>query len=285
MSVKTWSEWLKKSRFSHLNDEQREQTLRWLEEVRDKILKRADIQQRDILLDIGTGTGLLAFGAYDILKNSGRIIASDIAEDCLIECKKIADACGIENMEFLHSDANNIKLDDNSIDVAVTRSVLVHIHNKLPSIKEIYRVLKPGGRVSIFEPIISSNTRTCELITSDDFPDYDEIKEIEYKIMTDKNDPLTNFDEKTLITAFESAGFKNIHLDLASEKSTYQVSSGMIDPWYNTPPSPGTLTMRQKLLKYLSEEKVDNFISNLKLELDGKIIEIKSFSAYICATK
>lgn len=285
MSVKTWTEWLKKSRFSYLNDEQKEQTMRWLGEVRDKILTRADIQPGDVLLDIGTGTGLLAFGAYDILKNSGKIIASDIAEDCLVECKKIADACGINDMEFIHTDINGLKLDDSSVDVAVTRSVLVHIQDKLPAVKEIYRILKPGGRISIFEPIISSNTKTCELINPDKFTDYDEIREIEAKIMTDKNDPLTNFDEKVLINAFELAGFKNIDLDLSTEKSVYKVTADMIDPWYNTPPSPGTLTMKQKLLRYLSEEKIDNFIAELKQELDGQVIEVKSFSAYIRAVR
>ena len=57
----TWTEWLKSSRFSYMTEIQKEQTLRWLFMVRDKILKRAEIKREDIVIDIGTGTGLLAF--------------------------------------------------------------------------------------------------------------------------------------------------------------------------------------------------------------------------------
>lgn len=44
------------------------------------------------------------------------------------------------------------------------RSVLVHVVNKQPAISEIYRVLKPGGKLCAFEPIIRSNTRYWEIL-------------------------------------------------------------------------------------------------------------------------
>ena len=147
--VKTWAQWLKQSRFSYLNEEQKEQTLRWLSLVRDKVLSRANLKPEDILIDIGTGTGLLSFGVYDILKGTGKVIASDGYQDCLDECKKIAEACNItEGFEFLLSNAQDIKLPDNSVDVVVMRSVLVHIVDKLRAIREFYRILKPEGRIS-----------------------------------------------------------------------------------------------------------------------------------------
>src|SRR3989339_897946 len=154
-TVKTWVEWLNNSRFKYLTQEQKEQTLRWLFQVRDKVLGRANLKPDDVLIDIGTGTGLLAFGAYDILKDSGKVIASDAFEACIKECEEIAKSCNItENFEFLVSPANDINLADNFVDVAVMRSVMVHIVDKLSVIKELNRILKPGGRVSIFEPII-----------------------------------------------------------------------------------------------------------------------------------
>src|SRR3989339_799425 len=136
-TVKTWVEWLNNSRFKYLTQEQKEQTLRWLFQVRDKVLGRANLKPDDVLIDIGTGTGLLAFGAYDILKDSGKVIASDAFEACIKECEEIAKSCNItENFEFLVSPANDINLADNFVDVAVMRSVMVHIVDKLSVIKE-----------------------------------------------------------------------------------------------------------------------------------------------------
>lgn len=285
-TVKTWSEWLKVSRFSFLSEEQKEQTLRWLFLVRDKILDRARLKNDDVLIDIGTGTGLLSFGAYDILKDSGKVIASDRFEDCINECKKIAEACDItKNFDFLLSDSENIKLNDNFVDVVVMRSVMVHIVDKLPSIKEFYRILKPKGRISIFEPIIQSNTRYYELINPLNYPNYEKLKEVEIKIMTDVKDPLTNFDDKDLVGYFKEAGFKNIDLDLCTEESTYNVCANMMDPWFNTPANPGGLTMKERFLQYLSTEETDEYIEKIKLDLDGKTITVKSFSAYISAEK
>ncbi|OGH99815.1 MAG: hypothetical protein A2287_07870 [Candidatus Melainabacteria bacterium RIFOXYA12_FULL_32_12] len=285
-TVKTWAEWLKKSRFSYLNEEQREQTVRWLVLVRDKILNRANLRPGDTIIDIGTGTGLLAFGAYDILKDTGKVIMSDGYQDCIDECKKIVEACNItEGIEFLLSSADNINLSDNSVDVVVMRSVLVHIIDKLSAIKEFYRILKPEGRISIFEPIIQSNTRYYELINPANFPNYEKLKEAEIKIMTKENDSLTNFDDKSLIKDFEAAGFKNIDLDVNTEQSSYTVTANMIDPWFNVPPGPGVLSMKERFLQYLSEEEMNEYIEKLKLELDGKVITVKSFSAYISAVK
>ena len=143
--LQTWSEWLKNSRFSYMNDFQKEQTLRWLLQVKNKVLQRAYIKSGDILIDIGTGTGLLAFGAYEKSKDLEKIIASDISQDCLDECSNIARNLEIEDkFEFLKSDSKKIDIPDNSVDVVVMRSVLVHVVEKKESIKEFYRILKEG---------------------------------------------------------------------------------------------------------------------------------------------
>lgn len=285
ITVKNWTEWLKKSRFSYMSDEQKEQTLRWLFQVRDKILNRANLKDNDTLIDIGTGTGLLAFGAYDILKEKGHVIASDSFNDCIQECKAIADSINMSNIEFLLTDASDIKLPVKSVDVIVMRSVLVHILNKQTVIDECYRILRTGGRISLFEPILQTNTRNFELISPDCCNDYEKYKNAETLIMTNPNEPLTNFDESSLKENFESAGFKNIDIDLCVEKSTYPIKAANIDLWFNTPPSPNSLSLKQRFLQYIEEKEVNEYMSVLKRELDNKIVTIKSNSVYISAEK
>ena len=305
--VKTWTEWLKNSRFSYMSEDQKQQTLLWLSQVRDKVLDRANLKQGDILIDIGTGNGLLAFGAYERLKDTGmssalqtgkagssglhsrsagKVIASDAFKDCVEECYKIAKTCGIENeMDFIQTDASDTKLPENSVDVVVMRSVMVHILDKSKAINEFFRILNQGGRISIFEPIIRKNTKYYELMTPENYPNYQALKEAEDKMVSDENDPLMNFDEDSLKKDFEEAGFKNIDIEIAMQSSTYQVSQEMIDPWLNTPPSPGRPTVKEKYLQFLSENEVNEFIEKLKLDLDGTTITINSPTAYICAEK
>lgn len=288
-TVKTWTQWLKDSRFAGMTEEQIQQTLSLLFEIRDKVLDRANLKPDDILIDIGTGSGLLAFGAHERLKEmhgTGKAIASDAFDDCIEECFKTAKECGMEHeMGFLKVDALNTDLPDNSVDVVVMRSVSVHIINKPKAINEFFRILKPGGRISIFEPVMTKNTKYYELITPEKYPDYEGFKKAEIEMTSDINDPLMNFDEDSIKKDFETAGFKNIDIETVVQASTYRVSKEMIEPWFNTPPSPGNPTIKEKYLRYFSEEKVNNFIETMKLDLDGKTITINTPTIYVYAEK
>lgn len=284
-TIKTWGEWLKKARFSYMTEEQKEQTLRWLIMVRDKIIEKANILPNHTVIDIGTGTGLLAFGSYELIKGHGKMIAMDSSEDCLEECRKLAIECNFgEEFETLSSDIYQIKLEDNFTDIAVMRSVLVHVLDKSKALSEIYRILKPGGRFSFFEPVVSSNTKYSELINSN-IKNYAKFKEVENQIMNDQNSPLTNFTEETLKLDIEKAGFKNINLEIAEEKSTYPVKAEMIEPWFNTPTSPGNPSLKDKLLNFFKPEEVEELIQNIREDLDGKDITVRMVSIYGCTEK
>ena len=69
--------------------------MRWLEAVRDVILVYAEIKPYDVVLDIGTGTGLLAFKALEQQNCSGRVIFSDMFQDCLDGIHAALYYCGI----------------------------------------------------------------------------------------------------------------------------------------------------------------------------------------------
>ncbi len=284
--VKNWTDWLINSRFAYMNDTQKQQTLLWLIDVRDKILDHAKIQPGDTVIDIGSGTGLLAFGAHMLMNGNGKVIVSDAFADCLDACRRIAEHSGIKDgIEFLQADATDINLPDNNVDVVVMRSVLVHILDKSKAIKEFHRILRPNGRVSLFEPIIRKNTKYHELVNPATFPDYEKVKDAEIKIFTDSDDPILNFDDSTLEKDFEAAGFKDIDINISVTSSTYTVIPEMIDPWFDTPPSPGNPTLRQRFCQFLPQKEVNEFVENLREHLSGREITINSPVAYIYAKK
>ena len=283
---KNWSMWLKKTRFSYMSEAQVEQTLNWLNVIKEQVLALAQIKENEKIADFGCGSGLLGFGVLEKFKDKVEIIFSDKFEDCLEECKKILSEIKTENnAKFLQSDILDIKLPDNYLDCAMTRSVLVHVTDKKRAFNELYRVIKQDGRYCAFEPIISQNTRYYELLLPDQFSDYFEFKKAEKEFMENKNDSLVNFDAYSLDNDLNEAGFGDVKVEVQVAASKYIPSKEAILSWFLAPPSPNTKNMKQRFLDYFDEKKVDNFILEVQNALSDKEIKISSNTALIKAVK
>lgn len=269
-----------------MNEVQIQQTFNWLFALRDIVISKANIKAGDKVIDIGCGSGLLAFGVIEKFKDSVDIIFSDKFEDCLEECKKLLSQCDVPNKAtFLQSDCLDIKLPDFSVDKAMTRSVLVHIVDKQKAINEIYRILKKGGTYSAFEPIIKSNTRYHELTSPDEITDWQAFKEAEDDFMTDINDPLINFDAQSIAQNLDIAGFSDGDIDVQDTPSTYVAQKDSIIKWFDSAPSPDRPTSRERFLKYFDEKKVNNYILEVQKALGDKTITVNSKTIFIRATK
>jgi SAM-dependent methyltransferase len=283
---KNWTQWLKKNRFAGQTPEMIEQTTRWLEAVRDVVLVYADIQPTETVLDIGCGTGLLAFKALEMQQCKGNVIFSDMFQDCLDDCKKILDESGVtEGYELLKCPVEHIALPMSTVHKAVMRSVLVHVVNKQPAINEIYRVLKPGGKFCAFEPIIRSNTRYWEILDPNYIDDYEDFKRVENEIMDDPLDSLCNFDENTLRTNLEIAGFSIPEVKLQEVRSSYVVQPDMVREWFVNPPSPSQPSTKDRFLKYFDFPKVSKYMIQVEDYLTGRTLSLKTNAVFINATK
>ena len=281
-----WSSWLKKTRFSYMNKEQVEQTLNWLLAVRDTVIAMAEIKEGQKIADFGCGSGLLGFGILEKYGDKVELIFSDKFQDCLDECKKILESSDTSsNVKFLQSDVSDIKLENEYLDKAMTRSVLVHIKDKFPVFSELQRVLKPGGYYCAFEPIISENTRYYELLSSDVISNYDDFKKAEMEFMTNPNDPLVNFSAESLDKDLEAAGFSNVAINVNIAQSKYIALSDTIKSWFITPPGPGQKSVKERFLLYFDEARVDNFIQEVVAALSNKEVEINTRTALIKAIK
>ena len=283
---KNWTQWLKQNRFAGQTPEMIEQTTRWLEAVRDVILVYADILPHETVIDIGCGTGLLAFKALEMQNCKGKVIFSDKFQDCLDDCKKILDDSGvIEGYEMLLSPCEHIALPESSVHKALMRSVLVHVVHKQPAISEIYRILKPGGKFCAFEPVIRSNTRYWQILDPMYIEKYEDFKRVENEIMENPLDSLCNFDEKTLEMNLEIAGFSVPEVKVQEVASRYIVQAGMVQEWFNNPPSPGQPSTKERYLKHFDEATVNKYMFEVQDYLTGREISLKTNAVFINATK
>jgi arsenite methyltransferase len=151
MTTDKWASWLMTRRDG--NDRaMRDRIAPALADLRDGVLDRAGLRPDDVLLDVGTGTGLIGFGALERLGSRGRVVFSDVSQDLLDECRRTA--AGDERCDFVRASADDLAgIADASVDVVTTRSVLMYLTRKQDAFAEFRRVLRPGGRLSIFEPI------------------------------------------------------------------------------------------------------------------------------------
>ena len=283
---KNWTQWLKQNRFAGQTPEMIEQTTRWLEAVRDVILVYAEILPHETVIDIGCGTGLLAFKALELQDCKGKVIFSDKFQDCLDDCKRILDEAGVtQGYEMLLSPCEHIALPESSVHKALMRSVLVHIVNKQPAISEIYRILKPGGKFCAFEPVIRSNTRYWEILDPMFIDKYDDFKRVENEIMENPLDSLCNFDQDTLKMNLEIAGFSVSDVKVQEVASKYVVQAGMVPEWFNNPPSPGQPSTKERFLKHFDEKTVNKYMQDVQNYLTGREISLKTNAVFINATK
>lgn len=214
-----WAQWLLEGR--HGGDpELRRAILPELERWRDLILARARVRRGDILLDVGTGDGLIAFGAIELVGPTGKVVFSDISGELLDHCRALVGELGLdERCSFVVAGAEDLgPIEDSSIDVVTTRSVLIYVQNKPMALAEFLRVLRPGGRISLMEPInrLIYPEPPNQLLGFDVTPVRDLADKI--KAEADKSlgleRTLLDFDDRDLVTMAEAGGFKEIHLDL-----------------------------------------------------------------------
>lgn len=283
---KNWSNWLKKTRFGYMDDIQVQQTLNWLNSVKEKVLDLADLKENQKIADFGCGTGLLAFGVLERFEDKVELIFSDKFKDCLDECENILKECQTKsNIKFLECDIANIKLENNYLDRAMTRSVLVHVLEKQPAFNELYRVLKPQGSYCAFEPIISQNTKYYELLLPNEITDYFKFQKAEKEFMKNPDDALVNFNMATLEENLKIAGFSDIDIQLDIAISKYTPTEEAIKNWFILPPAPNQKTMKDRYLEYFDEKAVDNFILEVVEVLSKREVKINSKTAFIKAVK
>ena len=130
------------------------------------LVELAQLQPGQHILDVATGTGIVAIAASEVVGSEGKVIGVDFTPGMLEQARRKIEAAGLENIELIEADVEAIAFEDERFDAIFCATAIVLLSNIPAALQSWYRWLKNGGVVtfscwsttSFFTPVI---TKVC----------------------------------------------------------------------------------------------------------------------------
>lgn len=265
-----WSDWLLHHR--HADDAAYNTLVQAaVQGYADRLLDGARLAEGMTLLEIGSGEGLVAFRAIERVGPSLKVILTDVSAPMLQYAESVSQIRDVRSQcTFLECSAEKLEgVADASVDTVGSRAVLAYVANKSAALGECLRVLKPGGHLSIAEPLLQDDAFYARALRnriqdrsrpvdrfvtllhrwkSAQFPDTEEAA---------AKSPIVNYSERDLVNMVRGAGFAEIHMQLHIDVVPSLITSW--DVFVGVSPHPWAPTLKQILAERFTAEESEFF--------------------------
>ena len=182
---------------------------KWLGTATEKMLEMADTSSGHHVLDIAAGAGEQSITAAKRVGTTGYVLATDISSNILGYAKQMAQQAGVNNLETKVMDGENLTLEDETFDAVISRVGLIYFPDQQKALKEMLRVLKPGGKAAAIVYSTPEKNKFFSVPVS--------IIRNRAKLappLAGQPGPFSLGAEGVIEKAFSQAGFKNVRAEL-----------------------------------------------------------------------